>query len=192
MKNFIFFMLSILVLSACQSDSGGSGNTANNTTATTPLSMDCINGNTYCNNNQYYQYQGFRPYPGLHNYAYNYVNQFYNQGFCNCPSGFSPVYNESFGLGCVATGYMQNVGMTVTWNWSFGHFAGQSNAYVPAAPHSYNNYPQSSNINQQTTHQACTRTLAHSCFVNQPNSCGTGAFCRQTVVGSTLGICSTQ
>lgn len=189
MKKLMFFMLSLLILSACQSDSGGGSNgTTNN--ATTPLNMDCINGSTYCNNNQYYQYNGFMPYPGLYNYAYNYVNHFYNYGFCNCPSGYSPVYNGSLGLGCVMNGYMNNIGgMVVTWNWSFGPFSGQSSVYAPAAPPAYNNYPQTSNINQQFNTYTCTRTLSQSCFTNQPGSCGPGSTCRQTTIGSNLGIC---
>ena len=178
MNKLILFIFA-LCLAACQgSDNGNGGNT---TTVITPLSMSCINGSAYCNNTQYAQSYGFIPYPGLYTYAYDYTNQFAQYGFCNCPSGYQPVYNASYGLGCVNTQLLQpyeGYYYSMQWGWS----------YVGAAPQTTINIPQVSNI-AGATHGRCTRTLTQSCLLDQGNTCGAGATCRQVLQGSNLGVC---
>lgn len=181
MKRLVFFIFA-LFLTACQGNDGGSGPVmANTTQVSTPLGMTCINGGTYCNNSAYYQYHGFIPYPGLYNYAYNYTNYFNQYGFCNCPSGYQPIYNGTMGLGCVNTQLLQPYeGYYFTWQWGWG--------YTSAAPQTVINYPQYSNIPGGTNGQ-CSRTLTQSCLLDQGNTCDTGATCRQVLYGSNLGVC---
>lgn len=178
MKRLVFFIFA-LFLAACQGNDNGNP-AVNNTVVTTPLSMSCINGGTYCNNNVYSQYRGFIPYPGMYNYAYDYTNQFNQYGFCNCPSGYQPVYNGSMGLGCIYSGLMQSDIWYFTWQWGWG--------YTSAAPQTTINYPQYSNI-PGGTNGRCSRTLTQSCLLDQGNTCDTGATCRQVLQGSNLGVC---
>lgn len=182
-KKLILFITTLFVVAACQQDN--SGGTANpGTPVVTPLSMSCINGTAYCNNSAYTQHYGWLPYPGMYNYAYDYTNHFNQYGFCNCPSGYMPVYNGTYGLGCVNTQILEPYqGVYFYWQW------GQL-GYTTAAPQATTNFPQYSNI-PGTINSAynCSRTLTQSCLLDQGNTCGTGATCRQVFPGSNLGVC---
>lgn len=180
MKRLVFIIFTLFVM-ACQPNNDGNGG---NTQVTTPLNMSCLNGSAYCNSNQYAQYYGWMPYPGLYNYAYDYTSYFNQYGFCNCPSGYAPVYNGSFGLGCVNTQILEPyVGFTFNWQWGTW-------SYTTAAPQTTINYPQYSNIpGASNSAYSCSRTLTQSCLLDQGNTCGTGATCRQVISGSNLGVC---
>lgn len=177
MKRLMFFILALFV-TACQGDNGG------NNMAVTPLTLNCINGLSYCNNNLYSQYHGWTPYPGLYNYPYNYTNYFNRYGFCNCPGGYSPTYNGSYGLGCVNTQFLQPYsGYYYYWQFGLG------GSYSYSAPQTTINYPQYSNIPGASNSGQCSGSLTQSCLLDQVNSCGAGATCRQVVSGSNLGVC---
>jgi hypothetical protein len=206
----LLFVLVTLVLAAC-GDSGGGGGT----TAQTPLELQCINGQANCNNSGYNQYPGWSSYP-YQNGGYNYVNYFSQNGFCNCPAGTMPAYNGTMGLGCVRNTYV-NAYAGAYFYWNFGGYGG---SYGGGAGYGYNNgwntgysypgvnypsnYQQYSNVNAYNNgwnnnnnwnnggygNSSCTQNLAQSCYVNIGNSCGNGLFCRQTVAGSNLGICT--
>lgn len=185
MKRLLFIIFAVMSMAACQPDNNNGGNQI----ATTPLDMNCINGTTYCNNSVYQNYAGFMPYPNMYAYGYNYnyANMFMQQGLCNCPLGWSPVYNGTMGLGCVQSYYIQpwvnsyfswNFGMSQTgWGWS--------------APQATINWNQQSNIpNAGNSLGSCARTVTHSCVIGQANNCASGQVCRQILNGSSLGICT--
>lgn len=178
MKRLIYFILALFV-TACQP-----GNNGGNNVAVTPLNLNCINGTSYCNNNLYSQYNGWTSYPGLYNYAYNYTNYFNQYGFCNCPSGYLPTYNGSYGLGCVNSQLLQPyAGFYYFWQFGLG------STYSYSAPQTTINYPQYSNVPGASNSGACSSTLTQSCQLDQVNSCGAGATCRQVISGSNLGVC---
>lgn len=180
MKRLVFFILSLFVVVACQNNNDNG--TTTTPPVTTPLNMSCLNGSAYCNNTIYSQYPGWMPYPGMYNYAYNYLTYFNQYGFCDCPAGYTPVYNGSYGLGCVNSTLLQPyAGYYFYWQWGWG--------YASAAPQTTNNYPQFSNIPGGSNSGQCSRTLTQSCLLDQGNTCGAGATCRQVMYGSNLGIC---
>jgi len=210
----LLLVLVTLVLAACGDDGGGGG-----TTAVSPLELQCINGQTNCNNAGYNQYPGWSSYP-YQNGGYNYVNYFAQNGFCNCPIGTVPAYNGTMGLGCVRNTYI-NAYAGAYFYWNFGNLGGYGQlggGYGGGyGGYGYNNvnyasnYQHYSNVNAHTYNNgwnngwnnnnnwnngggygnsSCTQNLAQSCYVNIGNSCGNGLFCRQTVAGSNLGICT--
>ncbi len=215
MKTWVFLILALFV-AACQNNDGGGGGTTT-TTVTTPLT-NCIDGTSYCNNSAYAQNQGWMAYPGMYGYAYNYMNYFTQNGFCNCPAGYNPTYNSSYGLGCVQTRLLQpysgyymywQLGAGATWSsgWGYanagygynsGYGYGYNNGYYDggyySAPTYPNNYPQYSNIPNGSyggnNGGSCSRNLTQSCLINQANTCSNGATCRQVVSGSNLGVCA--
>jgi hypothetical protein len=172
-----------------------------------PPTMDnsCIAGQVNCNQqlyNNYYQY-GFRPYgvnPYNYNngyngywnnsrnpYAYYYQNTYgygYNNlGFCNCPTGYRPVYNGGMGLGCVSLNYIQ----------PFASGAFYYGLQVQSNNYHWVNISQISNTSGYPARNSCYDNVAQSCFVDQANSCGSSAYiCRPTAGGSRLGICTRQ
>src|SRR5690606_34847606 len=130
-------------VAACQNDSGG-GNNSNTTTttlATTPLTTNCLNGSTYCNNSLYGNNNGWMAYPGMYNYAYNYTNYFNRYGFNNCPYGYMATYNNSYGLGCVNQQLVRPYsGFYTYWQWGTGSTGwGQLNSMY-SAPQYPNNH----------------------------------------------------
>ncbi|MCK6597571.1 MAG: hypothetical protein L6Q37_04340 [Bdellovibrionaceae bacterium] len=160
-------------------------NNSSNTAAPPVPSNQCLTGTVYnnggCSNQVYANYNqyGFMPYP--------YGNTLYNNGYygnsyvpyCNCPSGYRPVYNGSIGMGCVASPYFSPIAIGANY-WS-------------VTPNNYQivNWNQvSSNGNTVGGYTNCYQNLAQSCFIDQINSCGSGYICRATAVGSRLGICS--
>jgi hypothetical protein len=154
MKTWLLLILTVFAVACQNNDGGGGGGAVATTNVTTPLTS-CIDGSTYCNNSIYSQTQGFMPYPGMYGYAYNYMSQFSQNGFCNCPSGYNPVYNGTYGLGCIQARLLQpysgyymywqlNAGSTWTSGWGYANPNGY-NGYN-AAPTYPNNYPQYSNV----------------------------------------------
>ncbi|WII72848.1 hypothetical protein QJS83_03060 [Bdellovibrio sp. 22V] len=179
MKRLVFFLFALFLV-ACQGNDNGGGNAP----VTTPLSMSCINGSAYCNNNIYYTYRGFIPYPGLANYAYNYMGYFNQYGFCGCPAGYQPVYNGVYGLGCMQTALLVPTA-DIFFYWTFGGWG-----YTTAAPQASINIPQYSNIpSASNSVSSCSRNLTQSCLLDNTITCGAGATCRQAIAGSNLGVC---
>lgn len=200
------FIATALLITACQNDSGGGGGgtVTATTTTTTPLTQ-CIDGSAYCDNRIYSQTPGWMPYPGMYGYAYNYISGFSRSGFCDCPRGYAPVYNSTYGLGCIQSrllqpfaGYYMYWQIDISSNWSTGwgyndpaYFYGYGYTSAPTYP---NNYPQYSNIPAGTYPGygggSCSRNLTQSCLLNQANTCSNGATCRQVMYGSNLGVCA--
>lgn len=183
MKKLVFFIITVFMISCQQSNDNGGGSTP----VKTPLSMSCINGAAYCNNSAYAYHPGWMPYPGMYNYAYDYTSYFNQNGFCHCPRGYMPVYNGTYGLGCVNTQILEPyAGLYFYWSWG-------SWGYTTAAPQTTINYPQYSNIPEASNSaSSCSRSLTQSCLLDQANTCGTGATCRQVISGSNLGVCFVQ
>lgn len=192
-KLFLTFITTMFLV-ACGSDDSSNNNSAK--VATTPLHLSCINGQAHCDNSQYYQHQGFMPYPGMYNYAYDYSAVFINRGLCGCPVNFAPTYNDSYGLGCVRSSQIQVYSATVS-NWSYaygfgyGFYVGMtSTSYYTPAPQMQSNYVQQSNIVGNGLHQAsCQAQITQSCFMDQANSCGERSQCRPVFNQGRLGIC---
>lgn len=182
MKNLLVLLSTLIVAVACQQ---GDGSGSNNVLVS-PMSnsLACINGAAYCDNSAYAGTYGWMPYPGMYNYAFNYMAQFSQQGFCACPVGYLPTYNGSLGLGCISSQLLDMYGgYYISWQittWSYG----------APAPQTQTNFPQFSNIpNAVNSVSSCMSTLTQACLLNQPYNCDIGATCRQTVPGSVLGIC---
>lgn len=204
MKTWVLLILALFV-AACQNDGGGDGGAAPaNTTVTTPLT-NCLDGTTYCNNQYYSAVPGFIPYPmpyGAYGQPYNYMAYFNRHGFCDCPYGTSPVYNPTYGLGCIRTrlltqNYYGGGGAYLYWQFQMGTSwnTGWADAsyYHYSAPTMPNNFAQYSNIPNgyySGSGGSCPRNLTQSCLLNQPNTCGVGATCRQVLSGSALGVCA--
>lgn len=186
MKRLILLILTTISIAACQQ---GNSNNNGNQVATTPLEMNCLNGTTHCNNNLYQQYAGFMPYPNMYTYGYNYnyAQMFMQQGLCNCPLGWSPVYNGTMGLGCVQSYAIQPY-VNSYFYWTFG---ASTTGWGYAAPQATINWNQYSNIpNAGNSVGSCARTVTQSCILNQANTCGAGLTCRQILASSNLGICT--
>ncbi|MGE5087218.1 MAG: hypothetical protein ACM3MG_13010 [Bacillota bacterium] len=176
----LFIVLFTLLSMAC-ADKGGGGNSG--TKATTPVDSRCITNSSLCNNSVYGQYSGWTPYRFPYgNTSYNYSTYFSTYGACGCPFGYQPAYNSSMGMGCFRTTNM----MTFNLSWSFSFYA-SSGFY---APQTSLNIPQVSNI-PNAGGGNCSRNVAISCLMNQANSCGVGATCREVRAGSGLGVCVT-
>ncbi|AHI06828.1 hypothetical protein BDW_11640 [Bdellovibrio bacteriovorus W] len=187
MKRLVLAILTIFTMAACQQESSNNGNGQ----VATPLDFHCINGNANCNNQAYNYYQGWMPYPGFYGYGgQHFINQLNNQGFCNCPSGYIPTYNGTFGLGCVQSAIVNPfIGTFFYWTWNVMGGYGSYMGYVPAAPQTINNYPQVSNISGYPNSASCSNQLTQSCLLNQGNTCGAGASCRPVTHGQNLGVC---
>lgn len=191
-------------ITACpgkKSDEDSGGNQVA-TTPLTPIDNSCLTGQANCNTNGYQTYQpyGFRPYP-INPYAYggywNYWTQYSGFGshntsttlFCDCPIGTMPVYNNQFGLGCVSHARVAPFSGTV----GYYNIPGAQSPWVSVprpnggpARHIYRPRQQSGpGLN-------CHTRVAHSCFVQQPNSCMAGQTCRPTMNNSGLGVCVHQ
>lgn len=194
-----YLLICALVIAGCQPDNGGGvGTTPVSTPLPPTLNQSCLNGSTYCNNSLYNQTPGFMQYPGLYNYAYNYTTHFNQYGFCDCPYGFLPVYNSTYGLGCVSRQVLQPYASNfMRWQWDtatvgWGYANNYNNTY-DAPQTSLPNFPQYSNIPQAGHYPgSCTKHVTQSCMMDQSITCGQGAICRQVYQGSNLGVCSSQ
>lgn len=174
------------LLTACGNDKSDSGNNGGKVAAA-PAAMDnnCIAGANPCNNNIYNNYQnyGFMPYPNYSNpYYYSYYGAYGyygNNGFCECPAGYRPVYSAYNGLGCV-----KNDNFNAYSNYAVYWWLQPNNSQ-------WVNIPQVTNL-QPTTTQGynCYQNVAQTCFVNTANSCGYNATCLPSAPGSVIGVCT--
>lgn len=184
MKHWIItFLVMPLMLAACAEKKGSESQVA-----TVPPPTNCIDGSSYCNSNLYGQNNGYAAYPRnpyFYNPSYAWARIYgyggymggYVGNFCNCPAGHRPVYNGQYGLGCVSMAQFQPVAYgAVYWGWG-----ANNNQWV--------NIPQVSNTQGYPKSNGCFQNVAQSCFVDQVNSCGSGATCQTTGGGSRLGIC---
>lgn len=180
MKRLVFAIFALFV-AACGSN-GGSGNTV---VAVTPSDLRCINGSTTCNNGAYANYAGWTTYSMPYgNSNYNLTGYFNQYGFCGCPTGYTAAYNGSMGLGCVNTQiFNQFYGSAVFMAFGGGGVTGWGGGGAVI------NIPQVSNIPNSAYQGNCSRQVAQSCLLDQGNSCGAGATCRQVLSGSNLGVC---
>lgn len=184
---FIYFALTILILSSCQKS--GEATVAG-------VNGQCITNAASCNTSAYAQARGYGYYPygsgsggyatnygygsnygngsNYYGYGYNYSAPFtyYNNNayLCNCPAGTIPTYNGYAGLGCVSTSNL-NYG----WGSYFYMGWGSSNWYTMPNLNSYS---------------GCYSGAVQSCAINVPNSCPTGSYCLSNFTGSTLGLCT--
>jgi hypothetical protein len=127
---------------------------------------------TQCGYN-YSGYQGFMNYP----YDQAAAQQMYMSGFCGCQSGFRPIYNSYWGLGCIE-----------------GRFVNTTSYYVGFYWNSTNS--QWVNIPQVTTAPAanggnCYMDTLLACDTSNPNTCGTAGVC-YSPTGSRIGVCQYQ
>jgi hypothetical protein len=206
MKKLVYVLFALFITACGGSNSGSGGGKV----ATTPLDTRCLDGSAYCNSSVYNQYNqyGFSSYPGYYGYGNN-LSYYSRVGFCNCPAGSIPVYNQWSGLGCVQNTFIRPfAGFQLYWN--FGVGAGYGSGY------GYGNYGYGSgwgyNQGYQNNWQQISNTtgygynnynsgyggscsngnignLTQSCLVDRANSCGNGGTCRPTGGGSRLGIC---
>lgn len=152
--------------------------------------ISCMNGTANCNSQNYSQYPGFYPY-NVNPYQYGgyspYWNQYYGNwsgwnynyaGFCNCPAGTVPTYNNYYGLGCVQNTYFQpTLYYYAYWGWG-----PNNNQWV--------NIPQVSNMRDYSVqNQSCYSGTVQSCYTGVQNSCAYGYTCQPTTPGSRLGLC---
>lgn len=193
MKNWLIicsaFLLPILMI-ACGSSKSGSDQ---QTYASAPTSLNCLNGTAVCDNNAYANYYGFQAYPNAQTVTTNTTtaNRYdisniyaYSNGnvasYCSCPVGTRPVYNGSIGLGCV--------NQTV-----FAPYETQSYYWgTSTAGYNWVNWNQFSNINQTSAGNGCYTNLAWACFIDGQNNCFSGQSCQQINPNSRMGICKSQ
>ena len=177
MKRLVYAFFALFVV-ACGGGGGGSNST---TVAVTPY--NCMAGTTVCNSSAYGGYSGWTTYSLPYGTNYNYSNYFASYGFCGCPAGYFPSYNNSMGLGCVSNQYLQpllNSAVYMNYNGSSWSNAWGSPGQI--------NIPQVSNI-PGSYQGACQRNITQSCLLDQTNSCSAGATCQQVLAGSDLGVC---
>ena len=130
--------------------------------------------------NQYSPY-GFSAYPYTSFNSYNWSSGYNYMPLCDCPINTRPVYNGSIGLGCVSIQQFEPIA-TGAYFWSL-------------SPNNYQwvNWTQVSNTNGAIGSMSnCYQQVASACFIDTPNSCGTGYTCQATSGGSRLGICRQQ
>lgn len=144
---------------------------------------------TPLNNAIYNQYQqfGFSAYPtagygtgyGAYNgsyysgYGYNAYNPYTSGGSCSCGSASIPVYNASFGMGCLQQQQVSQVYTMIGWVFPTMGANGQVTSL-----------PQYSNIPSTSSCQA-----AQSCMLNGTGTpCAAGYTCR-AAQGSNMGVC---
>lgn len=157
--------------------------------ATTPLNTTCLN--QACDTTVYNQPgQGWIPYPTSYAQPYGGYNAYYNQTyygsynynlygqFCDCPSGFLPVYGAANGLGCV-----QNTMVQPYWNMAL-YVSLQTN-------NNWSNVPIMSSVQSTAAASSknCYKSVLSGCIVDQYNSCGYGYACQATAGASRIGIC---
>lgn len=159
---------------------------SNDKDATTPLTTDCLNGQTNCYSEMYQHFPGFFPYPGnygtyggyLNYWATYYGYQSSHLQFCACGPNAFPVYHNQLGLGCVQNQALAPIaGFTGYWN-------------LPSVNNHWTSLPQNSNLNPGNSFSACKNSVIQACFLNQPNTCVGGQVCRPVANNSALGVCA--
>lgn len=175
MKTFLSILTTVgvvLALSACGQNKDKNGQTV----AVTPPTSQCLMTPTAagCTPNAYSTMPGFYPYPivggGYTGYEVNFQN-----GFCGCNSGYNPVYNNTWGLGCVQSNYV--AGFTA---YAFGW----------AAPNSqFLNIQQRSFQPNIVRGSSCYMDVQRACDSTIPQSCGNNGYCQSINGGSRAGVC---
>jgi len=191
-------ILGALILLGCgkSSSSGGGGNQqpppnttkTNSGYASTPQPCNTQNQNqlpvhTNVNCQQYTNwYSGWNPnqmqwYYGPWYWPYQYHISGSN---CGCPSGYHPVYGNTFGVACAPVAYLNSKVIYYNYGWSGV---------------SYWNYPQNSSwLNipqvpyQGSSLSTCGQVIAQGCDVRL-NTCPSGSTCQPVGGGSTIGLC---
>lgn len=192
------------LLSGCQDNGGGTSAPAapspyypngylpngaypynNGPYATTPqpCSFNAYYPNQTMCNQFFNQFQTYYPNWGMQypNMSWHYGAWFWPtqvshvQGYCGCPSGYSPVYGSTFGVSCAPNAYFNN--WSVVWM-NVGFFGG------PAQNQAWLNSPQVHYSGNGTCGQ-----MAQGCDVRL-NNCSAGYMCRPVAGGSTIGLCS--
>lgn len=137
-----------------------------------PTSLCLLSPNNYqgqCNFN-YAGYYGFYAYD--HNLYVNGLTNNYANGFCGCGYSGTPVYNSSWGLGCIN---YSNLPQTYNysnptrflmygWNSSTLQWSKYQNSTVSGYGYGAGN--------------SCQYSVILSCDTGAQNSCGPGAVCR--------------
>jgi hypothetical protein len=178
MKIFNFATAALITVSLGFFVACGSSKSGQNKIAVTPTNTcmlpNGIQGN--CDTSFYGQVAGFSVYPYNGSGYYGNTNN-YAGGLCACNNGSRPVYNSQFGLGCMATNYVNvNAGF-----YSFGWNSGNSSWYgLPQV--AYQPFVSSAGSN-------CFNDVAYVCDVRLANSCGNTGFCRPVSGASSVGLC---
>jgi hypothetical protein len=168
--------ISALAIIACQknhsNDSGGSF-------ATTPPQNCADLNNPACTPSQpqYYQQNA----PQFINYQWEFRN-----GFCGCPAGYRPVFNNSWGLAC-APGHWQP---TYTYYSALSVdvqslFYGPQNGQWTSIPQMTYSPATSGSVS------ACGAQASLVCDIRVPSSCRSGSQCIATGGGTYMGLCTT-
>lgn len=205
MKNLwqlsLVFLLPAFIMVAC-----GKKEENNNTTATAPNNTCVVN---YCDNSIYsnYAYYGFSAYniPAGMSYS-TYISQYgYTSGsfgsFCSCGYGNYPVYNGTFGFGCVSQAAVAPMlSFAATWTLQPNNYQ-----WTSMPQYSNNNFGNGWNTGWNSSYYggwnsgwgntingSCTNRVLEACYTNQPNACADGRICRPTQNGSPIGICTIQ
>lgn len=183
MQIYIWVLLSLAttLVVACSNKGGSSSNGGGGTvTALTPttqcLMPNGVQGN--CNNAIYTNTLGYSPYTTNGSNFYNNSN-----GFCGCPVGTQPVYNNGWGLGCVAVNYLPS---TTNYGYAtYGYYVGSN---------SWTNVPLSSTPISQMNQVSgnCSQTVGYACDSRVSGSCGLNGVCQTLQGGSPYGVCSYQ
>lgn len=185
MKRIAFALLFVVpaIMVAC----GQSNN--NDTTASTPLTTQCLQNPSLCQNSQYgygyYQQYGFYQYPQTNYYYYQSTSYNYQVNSCACSNyygyGFIAVYSNYGGAGC-ASPYAQQ---------TYAPYAGMLGWYSLGASNTqWVNIGQVSNIPNASSN-SCNQT-AQACYPQLGNNggCGSGYACSAN--GSPIGLCVKQ
>ena len=194
MKNWMLVAILSLgvVLVACDKKDDNSGQQVVVQPPPAPTTQ-CLNGQVNCNPNVYQQYSpyGYAPY-GINPYNYggyqsywnNYGMNFYGNnytnhiGFCDCASGYRPIYNSGMGLGCISQNQFSPYAYGA-FSWGYQPQNGQ-----------WVNFNQVSNTTGYPTQNNCYDNVVGSCVLNDARyACPAGLTCTPTSGGSQMGIC---
>jgi hypothetical protein len=170
-NNFLHTILSLIVATTffgCNNNKGRGINTGANIGAY-PTNTCLLNPNntTHCNRS----YEGNQ---GFFNYSYtmymNGLNNNYANGFCGCGANAFPVYQNSWGLGCVDYSYLpqNNYGYGsvsfLMYSWDVSRLQ-----WTSTSPNYY--------MNNMYNPNACGREVILACDASQQGSCGPSAVC---------------
>lgn len=176
LRSFALLLVATTLWACGSNNSNNSGGTA-----TTPIDA-CIQTGT-CNNTLYNNYTayGWMAYPQHHTGFYQYYGNTPYYNYCSCPSGYRPVYNAQFGLGCYNENSFQAYSYGAAYfGYNFGTGTPQNTQWV--------NIPRISGYSGYNDN-SCFNSVAESCYVDVANSCTVGKRCAQTAAGSRIGIC---
>lgn len=160
--------LTLFAVACAKNNNDSSKKVANTPVATSQcmLSTGTISGSTCLYD--YSRHTGFR------NYVYDAyaTNGAFSYGLCGCQSGYAPIYNNSWGLGCVQNTYV-NSNNYIYYSWN------STNTQWVNIPQTAPSIP---------TTGSCVSDAMYACDPTLSNSCGINGSCL-AVGGSRLGIC---